>query len=221
MNGTGCSPRRGRRQDAEADRDHQHPDAVPAAVGSSRSSPATTKDELTKSTRAIVCPGVARGRSWRQRDACGPSAIAPPARRRATGVRQDHAAKNAAIAAPDRSAFGTKPLAPHSPMQRPVIDSVAARGEDRLQVGPPAGEAGRRLRSRRCPAAERRAERGPGWSARAASTALCPVLGFADDLVPFGLEERSRAGPEAGVVVDDQNCHAHSLVRPRPSAEYG
>src|SRR6266487_1662240 len=40
-----------------------------------------------------------------------------------------------------------------------------------------------------------------------------PVLGFADDLVPLFFEERPRAGPEAGVVVDDENCHAHSVVR--------
>ena len=39
-----------------------------------------------------------------------------------------------------------------------------------------------------------------------------PVLGLADDLVSLGLEQRSRARPEARVVVDDEDCHAHSLV---------
>ena len=38
------------------------------------------------------------------------------------------------------------------------------------------------------------------------------VLGLADDLVSLGLQERSRAGPKAGVVVDDENCHTHSLA---------
>lgn len=41
-----------------------------------------------------------------------------------------------------------------------------------------------------------------------------PVLGLADDLVALGLEERPGAGPEARMIVDDQDCHTHSLVPP-------
>src|SRR3989442_4654597 len=39
-----------------------------------------------------------------------------------------------------------------------------------------------------------------------------PVLGLADDRIPLGLEQRPRAGSEARMVVDDQDCHIHSLA---------
>src|SRR6266540_772120 len=44
-----------------------------------------------------------------------------------------------------------------------------------------------------------------------------PVLRLADHLIPLGLQQRPCAGPEAGMVVDDQNCHAHILAAVLPS----
>src|SRR5262249_12104232 len=39
-----------------------------------------------------------------------------------------------------------------------------------------------------------------------------PVPGLADDVIALCLQERPGTGPKARVVVDDQNCHNHSLV---------
>ena len=39
------------------------------------------------------------------------------------------------------------------------------------------------------------------------------VLGLAHDLVSLCLEQRPDAGSKAGVVVDDEDCHAHIFVR--------
>ena len=103
--------------------------------------PAKMNDQLTNSTeRSRDCRGAARGHSsGRQRDGerAGDQRSRAEVEPGAPGKR--HAMSRAAIAAPDRSAFGTKPQAPHTLMQRPVVGSVAARGEDdRGRVDQPA-----------------------------------------------------------------------------------
>ena len=108
-----------RHEDAEADRDHQHPRAIarparPADQPRRDEREAHEEHEGGRQARVVVV--VAReGQSYRD----GPGDYRSRPEEEPWPPRQAHAAKNAAIAAPDRSAFGTKPWAPQSPIQRP------------------------------------------------------------------------------------------------------
>ena len=106
-------------ENAEADRHHQHPGAVPGTsrpTDQSRDDEGHADEKRQRDREARVLLVVARQREGHAYGTRG-DRRRPEEEPRAS--RKDHAAKNAAIAAPDRSPFGTKPWAPHSPMQRP------------------------------------------------------------------------------------------------------
>ena len=106
-------------EDAEADGDHQHPGAVrrapcPADQSGENERPADEQSERSRDgrVRLVITGGDDRDgdptRDERSRPEVEPG---PPG--------EGHAIRRAAIAAPDKSAFGTKPLAPQTWMQRP------------------------------------------------------------------------------------------------------
>src|SRR4029079_210667 len=106
-------------QDTEADRDHQRSRAVPWPPGPADQAGQDKRraDEQKQSNRL---PGVllvvARSRQ-RYGEPTGDQRSRAEVQPRAPG--KCHATSRAAIAAPDRSAFGTKPQAPHTLMQGP------------------------------------------------------------------------------------------------------
>ena len=107
------------REHAEADRDHQHAGAIcrpsrPADQAGGDEGHADEQQQRGRVRRMLVV--VAR---QRQRHRCRAGRQCRRPEEEPGPPRQGHAAKSAAIAAPDSSAFGTKPRAPHSPMQRP------------------------------------------------------------------------------------------------------
>ena len=93
------------------------PTIVPSVYGSDEFASYRLSASTPKPTATISIPVRFAGRRQRHRGTGGRE------RRRAEeepgAPGQAHAAKSAAIAAPDSSAFGTKPRAPQSPMQRP------------------------------------------------------------------------------------------------------
>ena len=106
-------------QDAETDCDHQHPRAVlrpprPADQAGEDEGPADEEPERDRERRVLLMiarDGQSDGERTcqeRRRPEVEPGASC-----------QRHAGRRAAIAAPDRSPFGTKPQAPHPSMQRP------------------------------------------------------------------------------------------------------
>ena len=106
-------------EDAEADRDHQHSGAVrraPRPADQSRDDERRADEQSERSRESRVLLVVTRDRERngdRTRDERGRPEVEP----RPPG--EGHAIRRAAIAAPDRSAFGTKPLAPQIWMQLP------------------------------------------------------------------------------------------------------
>ena len=106
-------------QDAETDCDHQHPRAVlrpprPADQAGEDEGPADEEPERDRERRVlfmIARDGQSDGERTCQERRRPEVEPGPPC--------EGHAMRRAAIAAPDRSAFGTKPLAPQTWMQRP------------------------------------------------------------------------------------------------------
>jgi hypothetical protein len=106
-------------ENAEPEGDHQHPDpvgrpAVPPDQTREDEGAADEEDECRRARRMLL---VVTGRRESDRECSGED------RRRCEREpgtpRQPHATRRAAIAAPDRSPFGTKPRAPQTSMHGP------------------------------------------------------------------------------------------------------
>ena len=95
--------------------------------------------------------------------------------------------------------------------QLPVVAGVAARDEHDGRTGAVVAASLDRRRSRPCRAAARRAAARPA-AARGRPRRARSVLGLADHLEPFRLEDRPRRRPEARVVVDDDYGLGHGSI---------
>ena len=174
--------------------------------------PVAAKDKPTTRLTAIPTP---LGRRWwlpsmtTSENEAPASAAAPT--REGRGAWRTSSFEKRQESRPRQLGFRNEPSRPAALDERPEVGAVAARDEDDRRPAAAVRQAGGNLEAvdvRKLDVEEHELRRELGGSSKRGRT----VLGLADHLEALGLEQCPGIGPEARVVVDDQNVHVDMIV---------